>query len=78
MTHELKVWPVFFEAMIKGDKRFEVRKNDRNFRVGDLLALSEWDPETKDYTGRSIVRRIRYILPGGQFGIDPEYCVMTI
>lgn len=45
MKHELKTWPVYFEALWSGRKRFEVRKNDRGFKTGDRLVLKECDPD---------------------------------
>lgn len=37
MTHELKNWTEFFEDMMAEGKNFEIRRNDRNFQVGDLI-----------------------------------------
>jgi hypothetical protein len=78
MTHDLKSWPEFFDPVIKEKKHFEVRKNDRNFKVGDILRLQEWNPEQGIYTGRFTTREVTYILPGGKFGIDKDYIVMSI
>lgn len=78
MTHELKTHPEFFEEVFKGHKDFEVRKNDRNFQKDDFLVLQEWNPENKEYTGRSLARRVDYVLHGGQFGIEKGYVVMSI
>jgi len=50
MTHELKCWPVYFEAIREGTKTFEIRKDDRNYRHGDTLILREWNPLTEAYT----------------------------
>lgn len=44
MIHELKTWPEFFDAVKRGDKTFEVRRNDRGFQVGDTLRLVRWQP----------------------------------
>ena len=52
MQHELKILPEFFTAIIFGKKKFEIRKNDRDFRVGDVLKLMEYDG--KNYTGNFI------------------------
>lgn len=78
MTHELKCWPEYFDAIYIGEKRFEVRKNDRNYTVGDSLYLREWSPQFQAYTGRTLVLQINYILQGGQFGIEEGYVVMSI
>ena len=43
-SHELKSWPKFFSPMMDGSKTFEIRNNDRNFQVGDLLILKEFEP----------------------------------
>lgn len=76
-VHELKTVQPYFEAVARQDKTFEVRKNDRAFAVGDALWLREWDPSTKRY-GAGYVRRVSYILLGGQFGIEPGYCVLGL
>lgn len=77
MLHKLKTHSEFFNAIVRGDKEFEVRKDDRNFQRGDELLLEEYNAFTKAYTGRFIHRRIKYILRGGQFGIEEGYCVMS-
>ena len=43
MTHVLKCWPEYYEAVIGGEKTFEVRKWDRPYRVGDTLLLKEYN-----------------------------------
>ena len=50
-THTLKTWPEYFSAVVLGHKRFEIRKNDRDFSVGDTLILEEYNPETGEYSG---------------------------
>ena len=59
MTHELKTWPEYFEAIASGAKTFEIRNNDRNFREGDTVVLEEYCDNA--YTGRAIVRVVNYI-----------------
>lgn len=77
-THELKIWPEPFEAVHSGKKRYELRKADRDFKVGDGLFLREWDPNAKDYTGRSMKLSITYITPGGEFGLPEDFCILSI
>lgn len=78
MTHELKCWIDVFYDMYIGLKTFEVRLNDRNYQVGDSLLLKEWDSDTNTYTGRQILKRVTYILYGGQFGLPENTVVMAI
>lgn len=59
--HELKTWPPFYEAVVEGRKRFEIRRDDRGFRVNDCLWLCEWIPQTKAYTGRRFPVRVTYL-----------------
>lgn len=73
MEHELKCWPEYFEQVVTGRKPFEIRKNDRDFRVGDTLWLREWvlpdDPTCQDayYTGLDCRRTVTYITDFGQW-----------
>lgn len=78
MTHALKTWPRYFEAIVKGDKTFEVRKADRDFKVGETLLLQEFEPADNKYTGEQIEMQITYILEGGNFGIKKGYVVMGV
>ena len=39
MLHELKISPEYYDAVVNGIKPFEIRKNDRNYSVGDALRL---------------------------------------
>lgn len=80
MIHELKTWTEYFDKIISGEKKFEVRKNDRNFKVGDTLILKEWVNHGMAgyYTGEEHTVSVSYILQGGQFGIEKDYIVMSI
>lgn len=60
--HELKIWPEYFAPVQTGNKNFEVRENDRDFKVGDTVHLLEWDQVTEKYTGYYAIRVITYIL----------------
>ena len=62
MTIEKKIWPDFFEKVKNGSKTFEYRLADWKAKEGDALILREWDPKTKDYTGRQITKKIGYVL----------------
>ncbi len=66
VSHELKCWPQYFAALFDGRKRFEIRENDRNFKIGDSLILKEYDPANGTYSGRVISFRVSYITTFGQ------------
>lgn len=75
MIHEVKILPKYFEDVESGRKTFEVRKNDRPYKVGDYLALNEW--ENNEYSGRFILAQIVYILTDEQY-VKSGYCVLGI
>lgn len=76
--HDLKCWPAYFGATTLGLKPFDVRRHDRDFQVGDLVLLCEFDPLKGDLTGRRTFRVVTYVLPGGSFGIEPGFCVLGL
>lgn len=76
--HSLKILPEYFEAVVTGEKTFEVRKDDRGYRVGDTLMLNEINPSSGMYTGRNVKVKVTYILRGGHYGIEQEYIIMSI
>lgn len=78
VEHHLKTWPKYFAQVTKGVKPFEVRKNDRGFKTGDVLVLEEWDPIPGNYTGNHGRYLVSCLLDGGQFGIQEGYCVMGL
>jgi 8-oxo-dGTP diphosphatase len=57
-----KIWPEYFELVKSGKKKFELRLADFVIKEGDTLVLQEWDPNTKEYTGRELEVRPNYIL----------------
>lgn len=69
-AHSLRVDPDPYAAILKGYKRFEWRRDDRDmgFAPGDTLHLREHDGYAfggNGYSGRSVVARITYVLRGG-------------
>ena len=49
-----KVWREYFEKIISGKKKLELRLADFEVNEGDILVLEEWDKDKKDYTGRKV------------------------
>ncbi len=77
MNHELKTWPQFYSEIVAGRKRYEIRKDDRDFHVGDTLTLVEWDPKYGMPTGEHCVLVISYLMRDFP-GIEKGYCLMSI
>lgn len=77
MIHALKIEPQYYEAVKTGKKPFEVRKNDREFAVGDYLALNEYNAEEQKHTGRAVLAKVLYILDDEQY-TPPGFVVMGI
>jgi hypothetical protein len=61
IVHDLKCWPEPYDALASGLKTFEIRKNDRGYKVGHYLRLNRWDPKTESYTGPFHIVRVTYI-----------------
>jgi ribosomal protein S17 len=62
MRIEKKIWPEFFEKIKNSEKRFEIRLADFDIKEGDILVLREWDPNTKEFTGREIEKEVKSII----------------
>lgn len=60
-VHNLKSWVGLYDPIARGDKTHELRVMDRDYKIGDILALSEYDPLTKQFTGRTCEVEVTYI-----------------
>jgi hypothetical protein len=84
-VHELKCWPQFFQAIKSGHKRHDLRRaDDREFRVGDRLLLREYDPETRTYSGSTLVVEVTYITSAelpcalSKDALHPAFSILSI
>lgn len=75
--HDLKIFNKHFDAVADGQKRSEVRYNDRGFEIGDTVTFKEGAPSLKgfQYTGRQISAKISYI---DDFGCQPGYVNLSL
>lgn len=86
IKHELKTDPLVFHESFIGNKPFEIRKNDRNFKVGDAVLLRETKfsgfamayGKPLEYTGRAIEVNIDYILFGPCYGVLDGWVIMSV
>ncbi|HEM8068047.1 TPA: DUF3850 domain-containing protein [Klebsiella aerogenes] len=76
ITHYLKIYPEFFSAVCTGVKRAELRKNDRDYRVGDTLHLMETPRGSCHQTGEFINVKITHIADVGEW--MPGYVLLSI
>lgn len=78
-THELKLLAEFFLEVMVGVKSFELRKDDREYAVGDTLIMREYIAEDEHFTGRVVKKRIVYILRNcEEYGLMPGYCILGL
>lgn len=75
VIHALKLVQPYFNDVKNGIKTFEIRRNDRNYKVGDILVLREYDPFTDTYTDDVIKKKIVYITDYAQ---QQNFVVMGI
>lgn len=75
--HNLKIQKEFFEDVKSGEKSFELRKDDRNYRLGDVINLTEVDATSAEETGRTALVEIIYKLDKFD-GLYPGYCILGV
>ncbi len=85
VEHELKTLAPYWDAIERGEKNFEARRDDRGFQKGDILLLHRMKPNAPaaydhwpNEERKTLRRKITYILTGGQLGIEPGFVVMSL
>ncbi len=78
MQHELKIWNESFDALLRGKKTAELRKDDRGFDLGDTLLLREYRPVSASYTGRAALFEITHIMNQEVFGLKTGYVMLSL
>jgi hypothetical protein len=83
-THELKSWSQFFRPIAAGERAHELRRNDRDYRVGDRVLLREYDPASETYSGSfceavitSMTSRDVPCAVSDQ-GLNPDFCILSV
>jgi hypothetical protein len=82
--HILKSWPRFFDAIRLGTRTHELRRNDRDFQVGDLLELHEFEYSTMKYTGRTCIAEITSITSAREpcavsdEALHRDFCILSV
>ena len=60
-VHYLKIKDEYYTDVEIGLKTFELRKNDRDFQVGDILMLIKLDDKGNE-TDQVIKKKVKYVL----------------
>ena len=83
-VHKVKSWIKLFNPMLQGNKTHDLRLNDRNYQVGDILELQEYDEIKKEYTGRIQKVQITYLTSAenpcamSDIGLTKDYVILSI
>ena len=85
IVHYLKCWPQFFDPILEGKKNHDLRRSDdRDFRVGDLIVLREFDEIRGSFTGRQQKVEITYITSAdlpcalSSEALHDNFCILSI
>lgn len=71
--HQIRLSSQYFDDVCSGKKSFEFRKNDRNYKVGDILEMTEFKDGKN--TGRMVRVIVTYFLDGFT-GMEDDYCIL--
>lgn len=84
-VYNVKSWVAFFQAFKRGEKKHDMRDlKDRNYKVGDILILEEYDPFKGEYTGDAMRMKITYITSRdtpcafSSAALDSNYCILSL
>lgn len=81
--HELKIKHEYLVEVTMGRKTFELRKNDRDYQVGDLIRFIDIKQDSKGdcdiYINKDTLYKITYVLKDvPEYGLDKDYCILGI
>jgi hypothetical protein len=84
-VYNVKSWVPFFQAFKTGAKKHDMRDlKDRNYKVGDILVLEEYDPFKGEYTGDAMRMKITYMTSRdtpcafSSAALDNNYCILSL
>ena len=84
-THVVRSWAHLYDAIEIGLKTHDLRKNDRDYQVGDQLVLQRYDNTTGRYTGQEQKVKITYITGRDHVPcafssavLPNDYCILSI
>lgn len=76
--HVLKIKSTYFDKVNSGIKTFEIRKNDRDYQVGDYVHFVEINGEEFENNEKNLFEIIYVLKDIQEYGLDKEYCIFSI
>lgn len=83
--HELKIKHAYLVDVALGIKTFELRKNDRDYQVGDLIHFIDIREDGNEFKGvepcidKNALYVITYMLKNVEkYGLHKDYCILGI
>ena len=77
--HKIKIKKRYYDAVLKGEKTFEIRKNDRDYKVGDIINFIPIADECDMILPHNQTSyKVTYVFHGGEYGLEEGYCVFGI
>lgn len=79
MIHKIKLMEAFADAVLSGEKNFEIRLNDRGYQKGDYVRFIVTTSGGMKRISHPVDEKtfmITYVLNG--FGLEANYCVFGI
>lgn len=79
MTHKIKIDKAYADAVLSGEKTFEVRANDRGYQKGDCVEFQVMDGILREQFHKlnDMTFEITYVL-GSFAGLAPNYVAFAI
>jgi len=75
--HTLKIRREYFQRLVDGSKKFEIRNNDRNFHIDDLIYFHVIDAYIYESSFPNKKFKIDYILFEHK-GLDDGYVILSL
>ena len=72
--HQLKIKEVYFIKILDNRKTFEIRKNDRDFQVWDLITFTQTN--WKEWY-RKCILEITDVFQQEWFWLEEWYCILS-
>ena len=79
--HKIKLLKEYVEPILRGDKTFEITRNDRNYKTGDtvqFLPVENRDGETVRIHIADIEKKVYQIMWLTDFGMQEGYVAFSI